>query len=427
MGVTISKAPMFWNQDREIDVALGCRNSGKTVEQAAIRFDDGWAQVAALSDADVLQMKPDDIASFSGMGVEKLNEVIEGSLREWRQNPARSFINIVSNLPAPVAGELMFDDLLKQTLVLTGLKRAAAETQARMGSVSSPTERGKLHKVQSGGTLTMRSDHEGWLNGLARSMRVWEMRNGALVRSGQVKPPKRLFRGVRSGDIKLQEKISRDGIPHEQYAAAMTDARLDYLTSTPADQVFFSRVLSFTANQDVAKYFSNGEGFIVGIDPTSVDVVSSFKLDSALDQKDYVSKRHEREWIIRLPPKTIIPRPDVEVWHRDWLMVRGDHRAIDLVDHSARAHYEISGHTVTATMEYNTHGKSVGTRFCVDGDWRLLSRAEVKKRYGFDPLPESADAVSNLGFFHYDRYAWGRHKEERLINVQAQPALAPTR
>ncbi len=409
---------LFWNQDREADIGLMMRSSGKSLDNAIVRLDNQWTAVNNLSDGDLLNMTSTDVASYSGLDVSVLNSMIERSLKEWRINPARSFINVVANLANCSAGEPMFEDLLKQTLVLTGLFRAGDEAGGKIGPIPDPNNKGRHHRSGGSCTLTVRSEHEAWINGIARSVRVWEMRNAAMVRAGNVKLPKRLFRGVRTGNLKAKINVEQNGRPFEHYSAEITQKRLEYLTSTPVKDVFFSPILSFTANEDIARYFTNGEGFVIGLDPRDVDIVSSFKLDAALDTKDPVNRKHEREWIVRLPPKTIIPAADVEVYHRDWLMVRGDYRGVELAGHSSFARYEIGGRKVEAHWVYKASGVGGSVKFQLNGDWLQYSRTEARKLLGFDPVPSSQDDVSNLEFIRYQRHV---RNSERPINLVEEP------
>lgn len=418
---------LFWNQEREPDYGRMLRSSRKTPDDALLRFDGKWAEINTLTDADVLSMNSVDIAGVSGLDIESFNSILADSLGEWRQNPARSFINVVAQANQAVENQPMFSDLLRQTLVLGGLCRVARDQMGHLGGVPDPNSRVKYIRLSHNCTaITALPGSEEHINNLARGVRIWEMRNAALVRSGKVKAPKRLYRGVRGANIKVpgDPGIERDGRPHEQFAADWTQARFDYMTSAPIADVFFSPILSFSANEDVARYFANGEGFIVGVDPTEVEIVSCFKLDEALDQKDYVSKRHEREWIIRLKPEAVIPKADVDIYDADWLMVQGDYRGIALAGHSAYARYEMGGHRIKAEWIYRPSGVGGSVQFTIDREWGLSSRADVKKRYGFDPIPQAADQVTNLEFYDYDRHSYGRGKPHRKMNVLPEPEPA---
>lgn len=415
---------IFWNQHREADIGERLRSSGKTLEESTILVDDKWKQVRDLSDQDVLAMTPRDIASFSGMSVENLNEAIATSLREWRYNPARSMINIVANLEKPVPGHPMFADHLKQTLTLKGVVRALPDAIRQVGPFVDPNEPKRFHRGKNGVSLTVRSGEEAWINGLARSLRVWEMRNAALVRSGKVKLPKRLFRGVRGANINTEIKIERADRPFEAFSADVAQARRDFIAGTPIEEVFFSPILSFSANEDIARRFTNEEGFVIGLDPNDYNIVSSFTLDAALDEKDAILKKHEREWIVRLPPKAIIPEKDIEIWHHDWLMVNGDYRAIALVGHSSLARYQIGDTKLEAKFVYKSSGVGGSIRFEINDDWYPRTRAEAKKILGFDPVPQSSEMVSNLEFVHYDRHAFGDKKKERIMNVGSAPHVS---
>lgn len=418
---------LFFGQERRMDYGERLPASGKFPEEAMVKFDGDWASVKALSDSDLLKMDHTDIASFSPLPPDKFAEVVSGSLEEWRENPGRSFLSAVGNAPFSRAGKKMFNSLEHQTHFLAGLCRVGGQGSRNLQAVRSKEHGARFHRERGVVAITASDAGVAYINQMARAFHVWERRNTALVRSGTVKLPKKLYRGVRAGELVYPEfGIERaKGQMYEEYAANLTQARFDHLVGNGVGSMFPGNVLSFTANAEVARYFANEAGFVVSVDPRDVDVVAAWSFNEELDGKDPVSNKHEREWIIRLSPDHKFPREEVEITASEWLMFNGDIRGINLAGHGTKATYEMNGLKIQSRFEYRSSGEGGSVRFSVDGEWAELTRNQFKKEKGFDPVPSSVDEVRDLQFWSYDRYS---SRKPELINrpvktLEVKPAF----
>jgi hypothetical protein len=211
---------------------------------------------------------------------------------------------------------------------------------------------------------------------------------------------------VRAGELEFPDLgVERaKGQMFEEFSANLTQARYDHLLKHNVSTMFPGNVLSFTANVEVARYFANEAGFVVGVDPREVDVVAAWSFCEELDGKDPMSNKHEREWIIRLSPDHRFPREEVEITASEWLMYNGDIRGINLAGHGTKATYEMNGLKIESRFEYKASGEGGSVRFSVNGEWMEWTRSQFKKEKGFDPVPTSAEQVQNLQYWSYDRY-----------------------
>lgn len=412
---------LFWNGTRRRDHGLLLPTSKKPAAKAVIAFDGEWEAVNSLKDDDLLKMTANDVASFSGETAIFLDEVIGQALRDWRINPGSSFLNILSNSNKAQKGQPMFDGLGLQTRVLGGLLGTHANIPWRrsLEAVAEGNGRNKLHSV--GGNIAITASENGsiHINKLARSMRVWEMRNAALVRNGKIKLPKKLYRGVREADIRLDFAgvKQEDGENHHVYSARHTAEHYNALTTKTVAETMPSTILSFTSTESVAKFFVDERGYLLEIDPSDADIVTTYLLNTELDEVDYVSKKHEREWIVRIPGDMKLTEDNLHIWNADWLMVNGDYRAIPMVGHSTYATYEMDGQKIRAKFEYNASGNGGKIFFKINDDWYQATHSEAKKQLGFSPIPTAADQVQNLKFWDYDRYSYSGKKKDTLISL----------
>jgi hypothetical protein len=420
---------LFWNEGRSIDYGARMSTSTLFAKDAMVKFDDGWSAINSLGDAELLKMDMADIASISPLEQEQFEQVVSDSLGEWRVNPGRSFISAVGEAPFAKAGADMFRNLEFQTAFLTGLCRVRGEGLRNLHAVRS-SEPGTRHH-REGGVVAITASPDGvkYINDMARAFHVWAQRNAAIVRSGKIKLPKKLYRGVRASEPNFPEfgLKSADYAMHEEFSADLFQARYEHLTKHPVGPIFPGNVLSFTSNEAVARYFADEKGFVVSVDPREVDIVAGWSFVEELDEVDYISKKHEREWIVRLAPERVLKPEDVEIFDADWLMVHADYRGINLAGHDSKALYEMNGHKIEAYFEYKPSGVGGSVRFCIDDHYWPWTRTQFKKQHGFDPVPNSADEVKNLQFWRYDRYFPSR--EKLLISVRApemQKDMAPS-
>jgi hypothetical protein len=412
---------LFWNETRTIDYGSRLSTSPFQAKQAMVKFDGGWAAVNSLSDDDLLKMNIADIAGMSPLEPAHFETVLSDSVGEWRINPGRSFISAIGEAPFAQSGKNMFRNLECQTGFLTGLCRVSAQGTRNLQAVKSDNPEERHHRERGVVAITASENGVKYINDMARAFHVWAKRNAAIVRSGKVKLPKKLYRGVRASEPSFPEFGIKgsDYKMHEEFAADLLQARYDHLTANPIGSIFPGNVLSFTGNESIARYFADEKGFIVSVDPRDVDVVAGWSFTEELDSVDYESNKHEREWIIRLPPERILSTEDVEIFDADWLMVHGDYRGINLAGHSSKAIYEMNGHKIEAYFEYKQSGVGGSLRFCIDGGYMPFTKTEFKKQHGFDPIPKSADEVRDLQFWRYDRYSYSKKKQNMLISVRS--------
>ena len=70
-----------------------------------------------------------------------------------------------------------------------------------------------------------------------------------------------------------------------------------------------------------AKYFSDNEGIVVRVEASKVEIITSEKTEKLLAKTDYVSKKREQEYIIRIPNNYKFKKDDITITDEDYLNV----------------------------------------------------------------------------------------------------------
>jgi hypothetical protein len=375
------------------------RGTRVPLADAMVRLDDCDADDRPGDDT-LAAMDVRDIAVRCGVDPEAFAEGVRRSVRQWRVSPSRSFLRALDNDGAG-AGAQAFGNIRQQSAMLLAAAEAGFLDGSRDGHLRAVLgDDGKRVMVTSDApAVTLTEDGKDVFSRVLRAMSLYEARNAALVRTGRVKRPRALFRGMRGIDLPKVDVTHGEGEPYEVRSCRVTAARLGALLSSPLAESCGSSIVSVTSNRTVAEFFTRREGFVVEIDPDEVGIVSGWAVDGDLDGKDAVSARHEREWIVRLP-RDLVPSPGQATIHdRTWLTAMAAPEAIAMVEHYDVAEFDLEGRHVRVSWLYNGSGVGGSLRFAVDGGYPE-TRADIRRRLGFDPLPgpDRHALVSGLRF-----------------------------
>lgn len=370
-----------------------------------IAFDDRWDAFASrVPEAERLaSMSDDQLARTIKVGHALIAKAVPEALREWRVSPSRSLVNCIAGAGDDVPSGHVFRTLADQTRFI--IKAREAGILLPIDVLAVKDEKGKRIRLsQDACALTVHPQSVNRVNDIVRAFRAWELRNRAQVTTGKVRLPKVLYRAVRARDVDHDKSVGQDDRGYLHRWKDIVEAKIDAMTSNPLVEVSHSPLLSFTSNETVADYFTRNEGFVVSVDPAAVDVVAAWATDEALDGKDQVSGRHEREWILRIPPEMTLAPSDVRVHDADYMAAIVSPLSVALFHHNDKeALYSLDGHRIKASFYWNSAGTNGSLSFRVENEWGL-SRAAVRKRFGFDPLPtpENISRVEDFRLFTSD-------------------------
>lgn len=414
---------MFWNSERTPTYGYHLTPVEFNGDDALIKMDDGWNGFTARfpSDDILVKMTASELAEYAGFKTDKFQDVLDYSIRRWRVNPAGSLINIIKDIDQGSAGQPLFADIKSQSQVLGSAILGKVLIEGNMTGVWGGKFKDQLGRkdrwklTQDYCAMTALGEEAATVNALARAFRVFEEKNRAMVREGVVKLPKKLYRGIRNGNLKIDTISIDDGIGRYERAVQVHQLRRDLMLNNALADFSHSEILSFTANRSVAEYFANQEGYVLEVNPADLAVVSGWCLDDALSGKDRVTGKEEREWIMRvggysLKSENIINRTADIAW------VSRDVSGIEMINsNSVRGLYKLNG----INMECNSYWNETGTKahlYFRNHDSQFgtsMKRGEFKREYGFDPLPSAKDRVTDIEFYTYERYS--SRPSEKLI------------
>lgn len=395
---------MFWNSASHPVYGRTLRSSGLSPEEAMIQMDGGWDGFMASvpADEDLVKMDAKQIAEHAGLKDVDLEKTLSSALHRWRINPASSLVNIVK-VDTGSAGQPLFRDIREQSHILAAACASNAIAEGTLRAVVEPETR-KLWKLSGDYyAMTALDKAADTVNGMARAFKIWEAKNQASVRLGNVKLPKKLFRGIRSIDISLDSQVIPDADNHYVRTVHKILAKQDILTTKALAKISHSDVLSFTSNERIAEFFTRREGLVIEVDPRDLLIVCSCATDDGLNSVDYVTGKHEREWIMRTGDLQL-KHENIKFYDEDAALVMRDPRCIEMLSGFHHVVYEMNDMRIRANFQWNsagTGGKVIYRPQTTDFVWPL-SRSEFKREHGFDPIPKIGQDVKIIDCWSED-------------------------
>ena len=149
------------------------------------------------------------------------------------------------------------------------------------------------------------------------------------------------------------------------------------------------------------------------VDPKKVQIITSELTEPGFDEKDYVSNKKEREYIVKIPRNYQFKKEDFIITDLEALIGDKNPLAVSFLDHDdKKATYTLDGHEIIARFYWNNAGTKGSIVFNVDGRYSE-SRQYCKKEFGFDPMPtpENISKISNFKML-YNKSSYRNEWEE---------------
>lgn len=365
--------------------------------QGALVFDD-WTQFIENCNEIKEQIPVDQACERLGINKDYFHKVVDHAFSSWRDSTSTSTLHGISYLKLgqiPPLDTPIFKDLMWQTRFLT-VAIAMFRNVFLLGTKPVMKD-GKPFMVK--GTRALQADSRTITpaNRILRCLYLYWWLNSLK----SVKLPKRIYRGIRAHDLYRHENLEPliSGIwkadkSHEMQRKDAVDILIKWICERKLHEITDGNLLSFTASIPVAKYFSNGEGIIISIDPSKVQIITSELHDERLQGKDYLSNKQEKEYIVRIPPEYPFKPEDIIINDLDYFVAEQNPLAVALFDHDTKqAQYQINGVDITAWFSWrNNNSGSVIFQATSQvhgqtGTGWTHSRKEFMKDFGFDPLP----------------------------------------
>lgn len=397
-----------------------------------------------------------ELLSLMGMDKDTYDKIKNNMIYNWKDSVSKSLLHAVSNLgnEFPQEGNYIFSDLLTQTrfLILSSVGFSGSDvfgnshrvdglglinrwndlatiantdpSKTKYNSSIGKDVMMKWVEVSGMQALTTRNE-EGVekVNNIIKYIWLYVFYNKYLLNKGlqnkTINLPKYLYRGIRVGtmygkaNIILKDKFQEiekllSGEHHTKRSKERMDVLINHIVNGGLPDLIDGKFLSFTASMPIAKYFANKDGFLIRVDSSKVDIITSELTDELFDKPDYVSGKKEREYIVRVPDDYKFSREDIIISDTDYLIGANSPLSVGYFDHDNKeASYDLTdekGQVWNIKARYVWHtNTSGGILYDIkkeneeDYSWSE-SRKKIKTEYGIDPLPteENLSRIKNF-------------------------------
>ena len=361
--------------------------------KGAVLYDEKWPSFIQNINQLPLETSFNDICIIFGFNPINASKIVDNTIQHWRVSTETSFLHGISHLSlgkSPNPGNAIFIDLLWQTRFI--------EMAQKLKMIS-------LFDVQlldDKKTKTVNSYAAQKINHIIRSLYIYWWS----VSQNKIKLPKLIYRGIRSYNLYGHETLrpAIDAIwatdsSHEMRRKKAVDLLIKWICNKKLHQLTDGNIFSFTSSIPTAKYFSNGEGIILCIDPTKVEIITSELHDpERLGGRDLVSNRMEKEYIVKIPENYNFVPENIIINDLEYFIAEENPLCVDMFDHDDKsATYYMHGLHISVQYYWKTN-ENGGLIFSTDGFHG--NRKEFKQKYGFDPMPveKNLSEISNFKF-----------------------------
>jgi hypothetical protein len=368
----------------------------------AVKFTDWTLFIDAIKQAVTHGFTTEEeLCGYVGLEYPRYQRVVQTAINNWRDSTSTSLLHGIAhiNLEQPRAGQQVFPDVMWQTRFIAMLVREKLIGKFHIQFIKNSDQTDKPFLMVRGEHALTTEDKI--LTQFLQILYLYNFYNHHKQTTTKVKLPSFIYRGVRAHDLwqhanlkDIVGEIWKRDQSREMNRRDVINALCDYIIKNGLNKIAEGRIFSFTASIPVAKYFSNGEGFILRVDPRKVHILTSEVHDpERIGGKDYVSNKNEREYIIRIPDDYRFTNDDIIINDQEYFIAEHNPLCVALFDHNDKeATYTLNGVDITAKFNWN----SSGTKGSLSFNWD--SRVQFKQYHGFDPLPTEGnlDQISNF-------------------------------
>lgn len=369
----------------------------------SVKFDD-WSDFKAtfLAVKDTAASER-DLVEKCGFKYDLYESIVHQSIYGWKDSVSTSLFHGLGEIgyKFPKAGDAVFANLLQQTRFLT----VSAQNRFLNNFLDLETikENGQIKRISGSPAYTLFPGKEKKFNNILRMLFIYQYWHNVSLKRGlkdkTIKLPKKLYRGIRTHNLynnpkilELIKKHETKDMSWEDRRKVYTDILLDWIYKNNINKITDGRLLSFTSSKPTAEYFANGEGFILSIDPTKVEILTSELTAKEFQEPDYVSNRKEKEYIVRIPDGYKIKPEDIEIVDKEYLLAAKNPMVVQWLDHDdIYVKYKIGDKTIRAGYDWHSNERgsiSFALKKEDSDEWNWSEgRNNFKKQYGFDPMP----------------------------------------
>jgi hypothetical protein len=344
----------------------------------AILFSD-WSDFK--SKLEVAKTSPDEQTFCKEIGIDhtRYTKMISDSIQKWRISPTQSLLRGLEGVDGAKEGKPIFRSLLEQTRFITSARPIVGTLSLGARPI---IQKGDLVKVANTRALT--ADQKP-VNNVLKMLYAYYYWNALKT----IKIPKVLYRGVRFSDLfshpeieKLIKSFDYGDRSFRERHQVNVNIVVDYIIAHGLQKISETTIVSTSTSQSVAKFFANGAGMIMRIDPKRVHIMTSEQHDDRLQGGSYdTNYRDEKEYIIAIPEDYNWTRDDIIIHSLDYFHAENSPLFVSLMDHDDyAAHYTMNDTQIVVKCWWKNN-TSLIQRF------NGMSRGEFKKSHHFDPMP----------------------------------------
>ena len=352
-----------------------------------------------------------DLIEKMNLNYETYQKIVRNMIHHWKDSVSKSLLHSVSNLnyEIPTPNTKMFNNIYDQTRALL-IMGSGSSTRNMFGENNTVSglkmiNSFSLTKIKENNFDLLTTDKTQTIEQINLIVQyVWLY---TFFHKKQIKTPKYLYRGIRLHTLYDSENIKEllttlPKIENEKWYqthARRMDLIINYILENSIDEIMPGSFLSFTSNQSIAKYFANNEGFLLRVESDKVNIITSELTEPLLAEKDFVSKKNEKEYIVNVPADYQFEKEDILISDLNWFMTNNNPLCVPYFDHNDKlAKYEINNNAVLAYYVWNSNTQGTVLFSNVTDDSYDMSRKKFKTTYGFDPMPteNNLDQIKNF-------------------------------
>ncbi|PLS19441.1 hypothetical protein CVD28_03220 [Bacillus sp. M6-12] len=331
---------------------------------------------------------------------ELYQKMIRSAVYAWKNSPSTSIFHSIgkNGLSMPKEGETVFDSHIAQTRFLLMLCESRIISKLLLKTVRD--ENGEKVKVRNEYAVTLPEGERGEVmakkvNEVLQIVYLYFWYCKKQEEKAGFKKPKKIYRGIRLRDFYRLPAIQKaiENVPpstergfDRKRRKAEYDCIVEYLMKNGIREICENDLVSFTSSKTIAKYFANKGGLIIEVNANDVEIMTSEVHDERFAEKDYVSNKLEKEYILRLTD-TSMEISNIEIYDLDYYIAINSPLSVSMFDHSDKsATYELNGVHIKAYYVWTSnttsaiHYKNLDTN-----SWGYGSR-EFQKEFGFSPV-----------------------------------------
>jgi hypothetical protein len=336
-----------------------------------------------------------------GFDTELYKRMMRSAVYSWKNSPSTSIFHSIGKegLTIPSEGETVFDNHLAQTRFLLMLCESKIISKLLLKTVRN--EKGEKVKVRNEYAVTFPEGERGEV--MAKKVQevlqivylyFWYCKKQE--EQDGFKKVKKIYRGIRLRDFYRHPAIEKalEVVPpstergfDRKRRKAEYDVIVDYLKKNGLKDISDTNLVSFTSSKAIAKYFANKNGLIIEVNANEVEIMTSEAHDERFAEKDYVSNKKEKEYIVRLSDNQF-EITNIEICDLDYYIATNNPLAVSLFDHDDKsATYELNGVNIKAYYVWTSNTTSATRYRNLDDEfgWGYGSK-EFLREFGFSPV-----------------------------------------